>query len=314
MNENELKEILKFWKIEFGKCLNDLDGLISPLRVVRSIVIEDIAGKKYIIDKIRFDDIENKKYIAKSIEKIDELKVDKVALYLKSINGNYIEEYNLRSYMLRDYKEGIPIKQPYYLKDAWRGEKAADFLIDLYTKTKGKQLNFKKNNLKEYFDKFNYILSKNYLKEYEELKNIIEFLNKFYLKIENLPVIITHGDYHPINIIWGIDEINAVIDWEFTALNHKIYDIANMTGCILSEGAEYIESDFLKSFLKKMFNCGLIEKVEIDILPEYILFLRYVGWLTLWYKNNDKEMIEFEVKFLKYIYNNLENIKLEFVK
>ena len=49
---------------------------------------------------------------------------------------------------------------------------------------------------------------------------------------EKMPVAFCHGDYHPLNIIWSVDDIQYVIDWEFSGYKKTIYYVPNLIGCV----------------------------------------------------------------------------------
>ena len=120
---------------------------------------------------------------------------------------------------------------------------------------------------------------------------------------ENLPVRFCHGDYHPLNVIWSIKGINAVIDWEFLGYKPEIYDIAMIIGCLGMEKPQSLTGDLVFEFVKHLKESGLITEKSWASLFEFVLALRF-AWLSDWLKRSDHEMIDLETVYIKLLLNN----------
>ena len=281
-------EILINWGINAKKIRNDIVVEGSPQRSLKRDVYEDKQGDFYVLESI--SNIEKKTKIAENVQYIHEkgLAVNPY-LRLRTKERGFILSKGQRNYQVSKYIEGIKLQRPDYLKERWRGEAMADFLIQLRkiqppNKIKGPQL-------KEYIEKI--------AKE----MNLEEF--SFYLReffATELDKCFCHGDFHPLNIIWGENKINSVIDWEFSGLNYRAYDICNLLGCVGSEGPWFFDSEFVKGLLNRL-SPTYLTKNEFDEIPYLMLAIRF-GWLSEWVRNQDEEMIELEIAYMSFIKEN----------
>lgn len=84
------------------------------------------------------------------------------------------------------------------------------------------------------------------LKNEKELSKYIEYLKKNNFTKEFKTFI--HGDFHYGNILWQKQEINGVIDWEYSGKGLKEQDIA--WACVMRPGQKFMyKVDDIKEFL-----------------------------------------------------------------
>jgi homoserine kinase type II len=203
------------------------------------------------------------------------------------------------------------LNRPDYVFEEWRGTVLADFLIELWRKSKNISY-FDKNNpfdLRQYF--FNMIEKMQIYnkKELNKLKKIIKYLELDFMNIyHEIPILFCHGDYHPLNIIWSKKNIKSVIDWEFLGYKSEIYDIANLLGCIGIEEPTSLINKLAKTFISKIKETNKISDISFKYLIEFIITIRF-AWLAEWFRKKDTEMINLEI-----IYINLLKEKKNLIK
>lgn len=291
-------EILKHWNINPTKIHNNINILGSPERTLKREVYEDNKGRLYVLES--FNDFEKKTIITKNIQYLYEkgLPVNPY-LKLKSKNNCFTLTNGSKNYQISKYIEGIELPRPDYLKDKWRGEAMARFLIQL--RNTQPPIKIEGANLREYIKT---IAMKMNLEEFSN------YLSDFFAM--DMEKSFCHGDFHPLNVIWGEKKINSVIDWEFSGSNYRTYDLCNLLGCVGSEGPWFFESEFVKGLFAKL-DSTYLTKTEFDNIPYLMLAIRF-GWLAEWVRFHDEEMIELEIAYMSFIKENHSYLLNEFTK
>jgi homoserine kinase type II len=123
-----------------------------------------------------------------------------------------------------------------------------------------------------------------------------------------LPVLFCHGDFHPLNIIWSEDSIKAVIDWEFMGIKPRIYDAANLVGCIGIEDPEGLTGEFACDFITALKEAELVSGISREFFPEFVIAVRF-AWLSEWLRHKDREMIELETVYMNLLADNSDMLK-----
>ncbi|KPK81961.1 MAG: hypothetical protein AMJ81_10195 [Phycisphaerae bacterium SM23_33] len=116
------------------------------------------------------------------------------------------------------------------------------------------------------------------------LMETVDFLKEGYGKcaagadevgLEDWPVQIVHGDWHPGNMLFRKKLVVAVIDYDSARLHQRIVDLANgaLQFSIIggsedpSQWPEYLDETRLKRFLRGYDSVNVISKAELKIVP-----------------------------------------------
>jgi homoserine kinase type II len=291
--ETDYRTILFGFGLEFGRMLNiNMQG--SPERSIFRTVVEDGLGKKYILEQISARQMGRRRIIA---EMLSELKAHNLNVepYLRNKEDKYILENEGRHYHIARFIEGKVLQRPEYAKEGWRGKELAQFLLKL------RKLNIvsdKDLDIKAYVKEISATLKKNHPHIYEQIVPVLDFLdNGLFKVIDNLPVSFCHGDYHPINVIWGEDRIKSVIDWEFFGAKPEFYDAANMLGCVGMENPDYLTEGLATAFVSELRK-GDFAAESWEYLVDLIIANRF-AWLSEWCRKDDREMQELEVVYMR---------------
>ena len=303
-------KILSEWNLSFKKTRPELSISGSPQRCAYRVVVEDEEGQVFLLENISKSQISHKQLIAQTLSYLSNKNIPEINPYLMN-EQSYIVKIENNFWQIQPFIEGIHLDRPAYVLDAWRGEKLADFLISLWKNTEdiSESISLPFFSLKEYVLTMKNNMSIYHPKELGQIESVFDYLaSDFLLIYDQIPLRFCHGDYHPLNILWGYDSIRAVIDWEFLGLKSEIYDVANLLGCLGIEEPISLTQDCAIEFISSIIQSDLISKKGFNFLFECMLALRF-AWLAEWLKCNDKEMIQLEIDYMNLLLKNRGAIK-----
>lgn len=304
-------KILSSWFLEFGEIKNNILFYGSPERADFRIAIADKEGRIYVLEKINPQIIKRKEKIAQAIFL---LKKENSGLplvtYLLNNTNSFVTFVENNYWLLSPFVAGEVLDRHTYLDDGWRGDLMADFILD-FKKTTDRSFPIPKNifSLPKYVAEICIAMEKNNPIEKEILSPIINYLHQnFFPVYSKLPIAFCHGDYHPMNIIWGKKEIKGIIDWEFCGFKPEIYDLANMVGCLGMEHPKTLGKKIVLNLLQKIKQAKIYSPSSWQNFINTIIALRF-AWLSEWLRKKDKEMIELETEYLFILLENKDNLE-----
>jgi len=305
-NRNHLKAVAGLWQVKLKKIHRNITIQGSPERSVFRVVLEDENAKYFVVEQIASKSVEHKKRIGTMLDLLFKEKLSGIQPYLADENGNHIIQYKNDFWQISPFVPGIELDREKYIFEEWRGHALADFLIEL----RHKALQLCLTDFHGIFSLKNYVYKlireiKLYNKDiWDEVNSIIGFLGKNFMPAyEKLPAAFSHGDYHPLNIIWSPDGIQCVIDWEFCGFKSELYDVANLIGCVGVEDPRSLIGYLVKSFITDVKRAKIISRKSWKYLLEFIVALRF-AWLAEWLRRNDKEMIRLELDYMRLLIDN----------
>lgn len=306
-----MEEILKIlscnYGLEFIKLRDDIELSGSPERSKTRFALEDIKGNIFVAEEV-FNGLEQRKVnISKILEELKNNGLKKALTYLENQNSSYLTKVGKSSWQVIPYIKGIDLDRNSYFFEAWRGEHLGEFLCGLKKSSESLNSVVKPFSIIEYIHELN---SKIEIHEKElglKVKPIIDFLEKNLFQVhKELKTGFCHGDFHPVNVIWGENEIRTVIDWEFCGIKPEIYDLANLVGCLGMENPEVLAGELVESLFLKIRN--LYENKSFKYILDYIIALRF-AWLSEWLRKEDDEMKVLEITYMNLLIDNYEEIK-----
>ena len=201
--------------------------------------------------------------------KIERSKVCDFATEIKNLN--YLKNNGYYSKIPNIYESGIYNNKQYIVLSKIEGERLSDILIKNDNLRKellykyGQELATihripisnqkiaKQRTINSYPNKTMYTT----LSKENNLKEYIKFLEDNDFKKELTTFI--HGDFHYANVLWLNNDINGVIDWEYSGIGLREQDIA--WACTLRPGQKFMDTmEDIQTFLK-----GYSEKEKFDI-------------------------------------------------
>ncbi len=307
----DYKKILSFWNLTFSATKEEVSFYGSPERSDFRVAVIGKTDQIFVLEKINPNFVKHKEEIAQNIFLLqkENPKLEIVA-YLKNKNNSFVTLVENDFWLLSPFISGVPLNRKNYLDESWRGDAMADFI--LHFKNKADKLFTKPKNvfsLPEYVEKICADMEKFNPKEREVLDPIIKHLQQNFFSIyPQLPTAFCHGDYHPVNILWGEKEIKGVIDWEFCGFKPEMYDVANMVGCLGMEHPNTLSKKIVLNFLQKFKQTQIFSPLHWQQFINTIIALRF-AWLSEWLRKKDTEMIELEIDYLFLLLDNKDNLE-----
>ncbi len=293
------------------KIRGDIPLAGSPERSAFRTAVQNEKNELYILESVFPLDIQRKEQIARSLDLLAKNHLQGIVPYLPSPNGGHLVCDEHGYWLMSAYVPGEPLDRPGYAFEGWRGKAFADFLLSL--KKKAAPLSIKANG--PFFSIASYAAH-----IMEDLKQndpgFLPWFQPFFQQLETsffpghdaLPRRFCHGDFHPVNMIWGKDTIKAVIDWEFSGIKPEGYDLANLLGCLGMEHPHALTGELVLSCVQTLRRNDFLSQESWDSLLDFILAIRF-AWLSEWLRRKDTEMIEMERTYMKILQKNTSYLK-----
>jgi homoserine kinase type II len=124
-------------------------------------------------------------------------------------------------------------------------------------------------------------------------------------KGDALPRAFSHGDFHPLNVIWSATGIEALVDWEFCGFRPEMYDAALLVGCIGMEDPRSLSGELVKNLIGGLRAWAGYSEASWAAFFELVLAVRF-AWLADWLRRDDREMIDLEAVYIVLLLDNRE--------
>jgi len=309
--DNSITRAAAEWNLTVLNINRNIPIAGSPERCELRFVIECDDTATYLIESVFDSDVHHKLKIISCLNYLADKGLPAINKYICTSRNEYIVDCEDRFWQLSPYVEGTALCRPEYVFDKWRGRVLAGFLIDL--ENKSKEIPFFKNikpfSIKYYIYNLISQIRKNDPEVLGKIEPVLCFLEKRFMEVhDRLPVSFCHGDFHPLNIIWSDDSIRVVIDWEFMGIKPRIYDAANLVGCIGIEDLEGLTGELTCDFITALKDAGLISGISREFFPEFVIAVRF-AWLSEWLRHKDREMIELETVYMNLLADNSAMLK-----
>lgn len=311
LSRERLKAIVAFWGITLKALHPRLIPAGSPERSLFRTVIQDDQDDRFVLEQIPATARYSKLRIARTLDFLFKRGLSNIVPYLVGENNQYHLQENGALWQISPFISGIPLDRESYLYEGWRAAPLAHFLIDLHRASE----EIPYFSLEETFSLKRYILTLVCQMERHapsllpRLRPILAFLEQDFWDVhDRLPIAFCHGDYHPLNIVWGRREIRAVIDWEFAGPKPEIYDIANMVGCLGIEHPASLQGELVINLIGLLKREGLYAETSWNRFMAFIVALRF-AWLSEWLRKDDREMVGLELDYMDILVTNRERLE-----
>ena len=301
----EMQRVAALW----GKrCQNTHPDLIlpgSPERTLSRIVIEDDHGDLFSCEEIDPKILSRKLGIIQTLNFLNDLSTPFIEPYCRGLDGQYVQQIDRRFWQMVRFVPGVALDRSVYLYEGWRAKDLTAFLIFLKEKSQGLPL-FEKSSfsIRSYIEKLVLNIRKYRPELMGDIELILRFLDKEFMgPSESMPLGFCHGDYHPLNVIWGEEGVRCVIDWEFCGIKPEIYDTVNMVGCLGMEHPSSLTADLVIDFISGLQKAVIYQQKSWKHFLEFVVAQRF-GWLAEWLRKKDEEMIVLELDYMKLLIDN----------
>lgn len=293
-----LTDTLNRWNTQFLRLRPDLSLCGSPERCAARMAVEDQTGACLILEELAPQTVSAKQRIADSLQHLAHHGL-RVVTPLPGANGRCIQQVRGRFWQLTPFVASQPLDHATYWQEAWRGQALARYLTDLRHAARNLALTTPVFDLPGYVRRIMADAAGRHPRVWQELRPVRVLLDSRLPEMHaDLPVMFSHGDPHPGNMLWGRKDILTAIDWEFCGPKHALYDPALIIGCVGSEAPEALDGPFVRGFLATLRDRGQLDSRQETALPVVTLAQR-TAWLAEWLRREDREMIDFEIFYMQ---------------
>jgi homoserine kinase type II len=299
------------WGLAVRRIRRDIQIAGSPDRSELRLVIESDTDLLFVLESLFEADVEHKLDMTTCLKFLSEKGLPEINPYLSSASGKCIVESGNRFWRISPFVCGIPLNRPEYVWEGWRGEAMADFLIRQNAMTQGIPFIHRRSvfSITDYIQKLLTEIRRHDPNVFPGIEPVNRFIEKRFMKIhDQIPLSFCHGDFHPLNVIWSSDGIQAVIDWEFMGIKPEIYDAATLIGCIGIEDPQALIGDMARKFISRLKQARWISDIGWNVLIEFVIAVRF-AWLSEWLRHRDREMIEMETVYMNLLVEHADWLK-----
>ena len=301
MSDDVINAVLAQWGLDGAEELPDAICGGSPNRVNARWAVRK-NGVVYVLESIPNSKAASRLRQASFLETLSKNGCSRINPWLPSTSGLYGIHFGGEFWQLRKFAIGELTLPDNYSDDSWRGATLAEFLLELREKSDD-IIDESPFLLSNYIPKVMHAVSHKNAALHEDLLPIQRELAPFLESEAGFPMAFCHGDYHPQNIVWGENRLNAVIDWEFCGVKTAMYDLANLLGCIGMDCPENFSAGLVTALLRRLHDAGWGAPDSWRWLPECIAASRF-AWMREWCFMDNRDLM---VQELDYIWLLLDN-------
>jgi len=290
------------WGIEFFEVDHNPQVEGSPERTVTRTVFNDTTGNRCILEQIDEVNRLRKQEIAEQLTMLASSGLQRIHPYQKTNADSFFAD----RWMLRPFVEGIPLNRETYLNDPWRIDEMADFLLQLrkhlpdqFPSTGG--VPERRGGLfpiAAYAEGRMMAWRTRYSKLSQKLEpSFSKLMQSFFPIHDQLPVAFCHGDFHPLNMVWGPDSMRSVIDWEFCGIKPELYDAALLIGCLGFENPDNLIQEPVIRLVQTLRTAGYGASESWENVLELAATIRF-GWMSEWIRRSDREARKMEAVYI----------------
>jgi len=310
MTNIDYSKLLQNWAIDFAASESNHEIQGSPERTLERVVLRDRSGGRWVLEKIDPENLARKKQIALQLEALKSSGLASVDPYRKNQQQSCFSSHQGQSWIIRPFIEGIPLDRDSYLSELWRAEAMAGFLIEMHPLARAivpsstpsfSMPLYAEGRMEVWGDRHPKLVEK-LTPSFQKLKQ------RFFGVHDQLPTAFCHGDYHPLNMIWGEGRIESVIDWEFCGVKPEMYDVALLLGCLGFDDPDALIHELVIQLVQKLRAANLFSQQSWATLLDLVATIR-TGWMSEWIRRSDEEAIDMEVLYIDILVSQKEYIE-----
>jgi homoserine kinase type II len=310
MTNADIAATLELLGIALARTRPDLPIAGSPERCLERLAAESDDGRVWIVEKHEPRMSARKQEIAEAASFLA-ARLPEVKPWLAFAPGRFIAERVDGAWQVSPFVPGDPLDRPAYAFEGWRGEALADLLIRFRSAAAdmpgpGGAAPFSLAGfVRDLFGKIRDRRRPLFERLYPALLHLERDL---FPKLDLVPASFSHGDFHPLNVIWSRTGINALIDLEFCGFRPETYDAAVLVGCLGMEDPGCLDRDLVRTLLARLKDGAGYAGPGWDCFPDLVLGLRF-AWLSDWLRRDDREMVDLEAVFIGLLLENRGALK-----
>lgn len=273
-------------------------------------VVEDTDSNVYMLERLAPLSIDHKRLVAEIIDYCHQQGIKEANPYLKTKDGHYQIRHQNEWWQVSRYIEGVPLPRPDYIWQEWRGGVLADWLL-AFREQIGTPPGFSPDDvfsLESYINELFQPIQKNHPAIAEILRPIRDHVQPLFDAHDSIPPRFAHGDYHPVNVIWGAQKIRAVIDWEFCGYKPEGYDAALLVGCVGSEHPDALLTGLVPAFLGRLKKDSFFADITWKHFLRMVIAIRF-AWMSEWLRKKDADMQQLELDYVRLLVRHSKRLE-----
>jgi homoserine kinase type II len=303
----DIAAILGSLGMDLSRLRADLPLAGSPERSLERAAAESADGAVWIVEKHDCRAAARKQEIAEAAAFLAP-GLPEIKPWLAFSPGRFLAERDGAAWQVSPYVPGIALERPGYAFEGWRGEALADLLVRFRAAAAGltRQGDAPSFSLPGFIRSLFGVIRDHRRALFERLYPVLLHLERsLFPRLGPVPTRFSHGDFHPLNVVWSADGIKALIDLEFCGFRPETYDAALLVGCLGMEDPASLRGDLVRTLVGRLRAGAGYAPASWETLPDLVLGLRF-AWLSDWLRRDDRDMVELEAVFIGLLAENRE--------
>ncbi|UZP67951.1 phosphotransferase [Desulfovibrio mangrovi] len=305
-----MQTILSRFGLTLSHIRHDLAIPGSPERCITRTVIETDDGSLWLLERLGGNQAASRATVAGLLDGLAHENAPFIHAPRKTAEGHHILEADKSFWQCSPFIIGEELPRPEYIDDAWRGRLIGRFIAGLQKAGTALPDIPEANTpaLPAYVASLAETIRQREPGIHARIADILPHFTPLFTMLPHLPTAAAHGDCHPLNIIWGANEIRGVIDWEFAGRKPVLYDAANCIGCVGFEHPDWLVRGLVPALVTELRAEHILNEKTLPWLLPFTCALRF-AWLSEWLRRDDQEMIQMELDYMHILLRHGQTIE-----
>ena len=295
------KTLFAHWGIDKFEIADDIVISGSPNRSLERCVLKCASGEMFIAEGFSISKREKQIKQNTFLEHLQKENLQGIYPFLRSSDGGHgVEDgtffWQLRPYLPMDELPRATLGEAGELGALW-----GRFLLDFKKASSSYDRSYLPNErffLASYIPLLRALIIHQMPQILRKFDMLVRKLSAFFEIERTLPSQISHGDFHPGNILISGGEISGVIDWEFCGLKCAGYDPALLLGCLGIDDPGWLGGKAAEIFRQMLFEADFMPRISWEHFTSLMAAIR-LGWLGEWVDMRDRDLAERELEYIE---------------
>lgn len=307
MTSADIEAILALLGLALARIREDLPVAGSPERSLERAAVEDAAGGLWVVERHALCRAERKREIAAALAFFSE-RLPEVKAPLAFAPGRYVHERGGAAWSVTPFIAGTPLDRPAFAFEGWRGDALADLLVRFRRAALDRPAGEGAGgfSLPAFIRDLAATLAAREPAVHEAVSPaVLRLERELFPRLGRLPEVFSHGDLHPLNVVWSANGINGLVDFEFCGPRPETYDAALLVGCVGMEDPRSLAGALVARLIGRLRAEAGFSAAGWETFPDLVLALRF-AWLSDWLRRNDREMVGLETVYVRLLLDGRE--------
>lgn len=310
MTNEEIAGVLALLGLGLRRVRPDLIVAGSPERSLERRAVESDDGRLLVVEKHDLRAARRRQEIAESADRLA-AGLPEIKPWLSFAPGRFVAELEGGAWLVSPFVPGVALDRPAFAFEGWRGRALADLLIRFRAAASGLagEGSAPAFSLPGFVRGLFGVMKDHRRALFERLyPAFLHLERRLFPAAARLPTSFSHGDFHPLNVIWSETGIEALIDLEFCGLRPETYDAAMLVGCLGMEEPRSLRGDLVRTLMARLRDGAGFSEESWRTFPDLVLGLRF-AWLSDWLRRDDRDMVELEAVYIALLMENRSSLE-----